>query len=76
MQAIINGDVSVGLRSQAILNNGKDASQFIEDLINYCQNILLYKQDSEMVEASELGLLVMISKKLLRRSNLLRFIIM
>ncbi|MVF15412.1 DNA polymerase III subunit gamma/tau [Fructilactobacillus sanfranciscensis] len=58
MQAIINGDVSVGLKEvQAILNNGKDASQFIEDLINYCQNILLYKQDSEMVEASELGLL-------------------
>ncbi|MEN3252992.1 DNA polymerase III subunit gamma/tau [Fructilactobacillus sanfranciscensis] len=58
MQAIINGDVSVGLKEvQAILNNGKDASQFIEDLINYCQNILLYKQDSEMIEASELGLL-------------------
>ncbi|TNK97726.1 DNA polymerase III subunit gamma/tau [Fructilactobacillus sanfranciscensis] len=58
MQAIINGDVRVGLKEvQAILNNGKDASQFIEDLINYCQNILLYKQDSEMVEASELGLL-------------------
>lgn len=58
MKAIIDGDVSTGLQiTETILNNGKDANQLIEDLINYCQNILLYKQDPDMVNASELGLL-------------------
>ncbi|WP_395317949.1 DNA polymerase III subunit gamma/tau [Fructilactobacillus frigidiflavus] len=58
MKAIIAADVSTGLQiTETILNNGKDANQLIEDLINYCQNILLYKQDPEMVNASELGLL-------------------
>ncbi|WP_429970613.1 DNA polymerase III subunit gamma/tau [Fructilactobacillus sp. Tb1] len=58
MKDVINGNVSDGLKVvQDILDSGKDASQFIEDLINYCQNILLYKQDPTMVNASELGLL-------------------
>lgn len=40
---------------QKILDGGKDASRFVEDLTSYCQDILLYQQDPQMVEQMELG---------------------
>ncbi len=40
---------------QKVLDEGKDAGRFVEDLISYCQNILLYQQDSAMVEETEMG---------------------
>lgn len=58
IEAVFNSDVQTGLKMvQEILDDGKDANQFIEDLVDYCQNILLYHQDPEMVQKSELGLL-------------------
>ncbi|KRL20463.1 DNA polymerase III subunit gamma/tau [Lentilactobacillus kisonensis] len=42
---------------QKILDGGKDASRFIEDLTSYCQDILLYQQDPQMVEQMELGII-------------------
>ncbi len=58
VQYVIKGNVSEGLQVvETILDNGKDASQFIEDLIDYCQHLLLYQQDSQIISDSELGLL-------------------
>lgn len=42
---------------QAVLNEGKDAQRFIEDLTSYCQNLLLFQQDAEMVTEMELGII-------------------
>lgn len=41
---------------QKILENGKDASRFVEDLTSYCQDILLYQQDPQIIEQMELGI--------------------
>jgi len=41
---------------QKVLDNGKDASRFVEDLTSYCQDILLYQQDPQIVEQLELGM--------------------
>ncbi|USS87832.1 DNA polymerase III subunit gamma/tau [Fructilactobacillus hinvesii] len=57
-EAVVAGDVSTGLQVvTATLAAGKDASQFIEDLVDYCQSLLLYQQDEALVSADELGLL-------------------
>ncbi|USS90094.1 DNA polymerase III subunit gamma/tau [Fructilactobacillus carniphilus] len=57
-EAVLAGDVSSGLQVvEATLADGKDASQFIEDLVDYCQNLLLYQQNEALVTADELGLL-------------------
>ncbi|MBW1605986.1 DNA polymerase III subunit gamma/tau [Lactobacillus sp. Sy-1] len=54
---VFNQDVKAALVSvRKIMDAGKDASQFIEDLISYYQNILLYKQAPEMVLEQELGI--------------------
>lgn len=42
---------------QQIVEQGKDANRLIEDLINYCRDLLLYQQAPEMVSDGELGLL-------------------
>lgn len=42
---------------QKLLEAGKDASRFVEDITSYCQDILLYKQDPQMVEEMELGMI-------------------
>ena len=41
----------------AFIQDGKDAKRLLEDLINYCRDLLLYKQAPQMVEESELGLM-------------------
>ncbi|GAA6237304.1 DNA polymerase III subunit gamma/tau [Apilactobacillus micheneri] len=58
LYCVIQHDVKSALMNvQDILKEGKDASKFIEDLINYCQDILLYQQSPEMVESAELGII-------------------
>ncbi|MCT3359425.1 DNA polymerase III subunit gamma/tau [Latilactobacillus curvatus] len=42
---------------QQILAEGKDAQRFVEDLIEYVRDLLLYQQAPELVAASEMGLL-------------------
>ncbi|KRM58416.1 hypothetical protein C5L31_000237 [Secundilactobacillus malefermentans] len=40
---------------QKVLEEGKDAHRFIEDLLDYMRNLLLYQQAPEIVADSELG---------------------
>ncbi|USS93594.1 DNA polymerase III subunit gamma/tau [Fructilactobacillus ixorae] len=57
-EAVLAGEVGAGLKVVAeLLAAGKDSSQFLEDLIDYCQNLLLYQQDQALVPEDELGLL-------------------
>ncbi|MEJ6400229.1 DNA polymerase III subunit gamma/tau [Nicoliella lavandulae] len=54
---VFHQDVKAALVSvRKIMDSGKDANQFIEDLISYYQNILLFKQAPEMVLQQELGI--------------------
>ncbi len=58
MEQILDKDTKAALVTvQNILDEGKDASRFVEDLTSYCQDILLYQQDPEMVEQMELGVI-------------------
>ncbi|WP_220730190.1 DNA polymerase III subunit gamma/tau [Apilactobacillus zhangqiuensis] len=55
---VVNHDVKDALSDvRKMLESGKDAARFVEDLIKYCQDILLYQQSPEMVEESELGVI-------------------
>lgn len=55
---VVNHDVKDALSNiRKMLESGKDAARFVEDLIKYCQDILLYQQSPEMVEESELGVI-------------------
>ncbi|MCV3322765.1 DNA polymerase III subunit gamma/tau [Pediococcus ethanolidurans] len=40
---------------EKVLAEGKDANRFIEDLINFCRNLLLYQQDPALIVDQELG---------------------
>ncbi|APR08146.1 DNA polymerase III subunit tau [Lentilactobacillus parabuchneri] len=58
MQQVVAKDTKSALITiQKILDEGKDASRFIEDLTSYCQDILLYQQDPGIVEEMELGVI-------------------
>ncbi|GLB47164.1 DNA polymerase III subunit gamma/tau [Philodulcilactobacillus myokoensis] len=53
---VVDHDTKSALMNvQKILADGKDANRFIEDLINYCQDLLLYKQSPQMIEDHELS---------------------
>lgn len=57
LEQIIQKDTKSALITvQNILENGKDASRFVEDITSYCQDILLYQQDPQIVEQMELGM--------------------
>ncbi|WP_268912792.1 DNA polymerase III subunit gamma/tau [Lentilactobacillus sp. SPB1-3] len=57
LQQVIAGQTKDALSTiQAILDDGKDPKRFVEDLTSTCQDLLLYKQDTEMVEELELGI--------------------
>ncbi|MEE8823559.1 DNA polymerase III subunit gamma/tau [Lentilactobacillus sunkii] len=56
-QVVANDTKSALITIQKILDEGKDASRFIEDLTSYCQDILLYQQDPGIVEEMELGII-------------------
>lgn len=58
MQQVHQQDTKNALLTvQKILDEGKDASRFVEDLTSYCQDVLLYQQDPQMVEEMELGVI-------------------
>ena len=65
LKEIVHHDVKSALVDvRKILAAGKDANQFVEDLINYCQDLLLYQQSPQMVIKTELGLIDPQFKKL------------
>ncbi|MDN5953619.1 MAG: DNA polymerase III subunit gamma/tau [Loigolactobacillus coryniformis] len=56
MQAVQSHDTPQALELlQQVLAAGKDAGRFIEDLIEYSRDLLLYQQAPAMVEKIELG---------------------
>ncbi len=53
---ISDQQVSAALETlEKVLAEGKDANRFIEDLINFCRNLLLYQQDPTLIVDQELG---------------------
>ena len=58
LKFVLSKDTTNALKEiQQIVELGKDANRLIEDLINYCRDLLLYQQAPEMVSDGELGLL-------------------
>ena len=58
LHQVVAKDTSSALATiHDILEDGKDATRMIEDLINYCRDLLLYQQAPQIVEESELGML-------------------
>ncbi|WP_125573259.1 DNA polymerase III subunit gamma/tau [Levilactobacillus huananensis] len=56
VQQVIAGDTKAGLASlQSVLEAGKDAERFTEDIIGYTRDLLLYQQAPKMVEEAEMG---------------------
>jgi len=56
VQQIIAGDTKAGLATlQSVLEAGKDAERFTEDLISYARDLLLYQQAPQLVEEAEMG---------------------
>ncbi|AQW21812.1 DNA polymerase III subunit gamma/tau [Lentilactobacillus curieae] len=57
LEQVTGGQTKDALKTiQAILDEGKDLKRFVEDLTSTCQDLLLYRQDTEMVEEMELGI--------------------
>ncbi|XIF20485.1 MAG: DNA polymerase III subunit delta [Acetilactobacillus jinshanensis] len=57
LKEVMDHDVSHALADvQKILDSGKDANQFVNELINYCQDLLLYQQSPQMILKKELGI--------------------
>lgn len=58
LKQVIAKDTSQALATiHEILEDGKDAKRLIEDLINYCRDLLLYQQAPQIVNESELGMI-------------------
>lgn len=58
LKAVVEKDVPTGLQIiHQLLADGKDVVRIIEDLIEYCRDLLLYQQSPEMLAESELGML-------------------
>lgn len=70
LKFVLSKDTTNALKEiQQIVEQGKDANRLIEDLINYCRDLLLYQQAPEMVSDGELGLLDDKFKKLSQQIN-------
>lgn len=53
---VLAGDTKAALASlQSVLEAGKDAERFTEDIIGYSRDLLLYQQAPQMVEEAEMG---------------------
>lgn len=53
---VLAGDTKSALASlQSVLEAGKDAERFTEDIIGYARDLLLYQQAPQMVEEAEMG---------------------
>lgn len=56
LKSVTNHDTKQALVDvQKVLAKGKDANQFVEALIDYCQSVLLYQQSPKAVLNSELS---------------------
>ena len=70
LKFVLSKDTTNALKEiQQIVEQGKDANRLIEDLINYCRDLLLYQQAPEMVSNGELGLLDNKFKELSQQIN-------
>lgn len=70
LKFVLSKDTTNALKEiQQIVEQGKDANRLIEDLINYCRDLLLYQQAPEMVSDGELGLLDDKFKELAQQIN-------
>ncbi|KRL73034.1 DNA polymerase III subunit gamma/tau [Ligilactobacillus saerimneri] len=55
---VLNHDTAAALITiQKLLQDGKDPSRLIEDLIMYCRDLLLYQEAPEIVEANRMGVI-------------------
>ncbi|GKT02781.1 DNA polymerase III subunit gamma/tau [Furfurilactobacillus entadae] len=51
---VVNHETTAGLAAlQKVLDDGKDAGRFVEDLISYVRDLLLFKEAPEMVTGSD-----------------------
>lgn len=56
VQNVSDQEVTSALNTlEKVLAEGKDANRFIEDLINFCRNLLLYQQDPSLIVDQALG---------------------
>lgn len=56
VQQVLAGDTKAGLATlQSVLEAGKDAERFTEDVIGYARDLLLYQQAPQLVEEAEMG---------------------
>ena len=56
VQQVLAGETKAGLATlQSVLEAGKDAERFTEDLISYARDLLLYQQAPQLVEEAEMG---------------------
>ncbi|MFC6289463.1 DNA polymerase III subunit gamma/tau [Levilactobacillus angrenensis] len=56
VQQVLGGDTKAALATlQSVLEAGKDAERFTEDLISYARDLLLYQQAPQLVEEAEMG---------------------
>lgn len=58
LQAVVNQKTPEALEMiHKLVQDGKDASRIVEDLVEYCRDLLLYQQSPVMLEETELGML-------------------
>lgn len=58
LQAVVNQKTPEALEMiHKLVQDGKDASRIVEDLVEYCRDLLLYQQSPAMLEETELGML-------------------
>ena len=58
LQAVVDQKTPEALEMiHKLVQDGKDASQIVEDLVEYCRDLLLYQQSPAMLEETELGML-------------------
>ncbi|WP_203643067.1 DNA polymerase III subunit gamma/tau [Levilactobacillus andaensis] len=56
VQQVLSGDTKAALATlQSVLEAGKDAERFTEDVISYARDLLLYQQAPQLVEEAEMG---------------------
>ncbi|MDT6980050.1 DNA polymerase III subunit gamma/tau [Levilactobacillus zymae] len=56
VQQVLSGDTKAALATlQSVLEAGKDAERFTEDIISYARDLLLYQQAPKLVEEAEMG---------------------
>ncbi|MGX6428950.1 DNA polymerase III subunit gamma/tau [Levilactobacillus yonginensis] len=56
VQQVLVGDTKAALATlQSVLEAGKDAERFTEDVIGYARDLLLYQQAPQLVEEAEMG---------------------